>query len=73
MQAEDYSTPTVEENSQMRRTGRKRTVTDYSKLLNYDEDDEPDSNLPPSPVKRKQPTNLLRKPSRNRQKIEQNR
>ena len=51
LQAEEHPTPPVEENSQMRRTGRKRTVKDNSKLLNYDEDDEPNSNLPPLPVK----------------------
>ena len=48
-----------------RRTGRKRTVTDYKKLADYTEEDKITA-----PVKRKKPTNLLRKPSRNRQKIE---
>ena len=65
--------PPVEANPQMRRIGRKHTVKDYSKLMNYDEDEELDSKLPPSPVKHKRPTNLLWKPSRNRQKIERNR
>ena len=48
-----------------RQTGRKRQVTDYKKLADYTEDDEHTS-----PVKHKKPVNLLRKPSRYRQKIE---
>ena len=59
-----------EENTTSRRTGRKRTITDYSKLLNYDDESETERTLPKSPVKHKHPTNLLQKPSRNRQKIE---
>ena len=66
------STPNNQETLITGRTGRKRTVTDYNKLINYD-DDELDDNLSPSPLKRKRPTNLLRKPSRNRQRIECNR
>ena len=49
-------------------TGRKRTVTDYKKLADYTEEDEVTA-----PVKWKKPTNLLRKPSRNQQKIERTR
>ena len=52
--------PPEEETRQMRCTGRKRTVTDYSKLINYDKNDEIDSKLQPSPKKRKKrPINLL--------------
>ena len=72
LQTED-SVPKLQTSTNIRHTGRKRTVTDYSKLINYDDNDDLDRNLPPSPVKRKCPTNLLRKPSRNRQKIERNR
>ena len=64
------SVPKLQNTSNIRRTGRKRTVTDYSKLFNYEDNDDLGSNLPPSLAKRKRPTNLLRKPSRNRQKIE---
>ena len=67
------SVPKLQNTTNIRRSGRKLTVTDYSKLINYDDNVGLDINLPPSPVKRKRPTNLLRKPSRNRQKIEQNR
>ena len=67
------SEPKSQNTSNIRRTGRKRTVTDYSKLFTYENNDDLGSNLPPSPVKRKRPTNLLRKPSRNRQKIERDR
>ena len=67
------SVPKSQNTSNIRRTGRKRTVTDYSKLFNYEDNDDLGSNLPPSPVKQKHPTNLLRKPSRNRQKIERDR
>ena len=49
-------------------TGRKCTVTDYKKLADYTEEDEVTA-----PVKQKKPTNLLHKPSRNRQKIERTR
>ena len=63
----------LQNTSNIRRTGRKQTVTDYRKLINFDDNDDLDSNLPPSPVKRKCPTNLLRKLSRNRQKIERDR
>ena len=74
MQVGNLLEPPEEETRQMRRTGRKCTVTDYSKLINYDENDEIDSKLQPSPKKRKKrPINLLRKPSRTRQKIERNR
>ena len=59
-------------NQAPKRSCRKRTVRDYSKLLYLDEADL-DKELPPSPVKKKRPTNLLRKPSRTRQKIERNR
>ena len=67
------SVPKLQRTSNIRRTGRKRTVTDYSKLFNYEDNDDIGSNLPPSPAKRKRLTNLLRKPSRNRQKIERDR
>ena len=72
LQTED-SVPKLQTSTNIRRTSRKQTVTDYSKLINYDDNDDLDHNLPPSPVKRKCPTNLLRKLSRNRQKIERNR
>ena len=72
LQRED-SVPKLQNTTNIRCTGRKWTVTDYSKLINYDDNDDLDCNLPPSPVKRKCLTNLLRKPSRNRQKIERNR
>ena len=72
LQPED-SVPKLQNTTNIRRSGRKQTVTDYSKLINYDENEDLDSYLPPSLVKRKCPTNLLRKPSRNRQKIERNR
>ena len=52
--------PSLTEHSNTRHTGRKRTVTDYKKLADYTEEDELIA-----PVKRKKPTNLLRKPSRN--------
>ena len=68
MQAANVIRPSLDGHSKTRRTGRKRTVTDYKKLTDYDEDDEFTS-----PVKHKKPTNLLRKPSRNRQKIERTR
>ena len=71
-QTED-SVPKLQNTTNIRRSGRKRTVTDYSKLINYDDNEDLDINLPPSPVKQKCPTNLLRKPYRNRQKIERNR
>ena len=67
------SVPKVQNATNIRRSGRKLTVTDYSKIINYDDNEGLDINLPPSPVKRKRPTNLLRKPSRNRQRIERNR
>ena len=67
------SVPKSQNTSNIRRTGRKQTVTDYSKLFTYEDNDDLGSNLPPSPVKQKRPTNLLRKPSRNRQKIERDR
>ena len=51
-----------------RHTSRKRTVTDYKKLADYTDDD-----TVKHIVKRKKPTNLLRKPSRYRQKIERTR
>ena len=51
-----------------RRTSRKRPVTDYRKLADYNEDDEHSP-----PVKRKKSANLLRRPSRYRQRIEKNR
>ena len=63
-QTGDLPTPPVEVNPEIRCTGRKCTVKDYSKLLNYDDDDELDSKLPSSPVKHKRPTNLLWKTSR---------
>ena len=67
------SVPKSQNTSNIRCTGRKQTVTDYSKLFTYENNDDLGSNLPPSLVKRKCPTNLLRKPSRNRQKIERDR
>ena len=38
-------------NVTMRLTGRKCTIPDYSKLLNYDDELDIDRSLPPSPVK----------------------
>ena len=64
-QAANVTRPSLDGHSKTRHTGRKHMVTDYKKLADYDEDDEFTS-----PVKCKKPTNLLRKPSRNRQKIE---
>ena len=58
LQTED-SVPKLQNTTNIRCTGRKRTVTDYSKLINYDDNEDLDSNLPPSSVKRKRPTNLL--------------
>ena len=46
-------TPSVEEDIPMRCTGRKCTIQDYNKLVNYDDDGEIDNNLPPSPAKHK--------------------
>ena len=72
-QVDNLPKPSVEETRQMRCTGRKCTVTDYNNLINYDENDEIASKFQSSPNKRKKrPTNLLRKPSRTRQKIERN-
>ena len=62
-------TSSDEGNTPTRCTGRKCTIPDYSKVLNYDDDLEMDNTLPPYLVKWKWPTNLLRKPSRNRQKM----
>ena len=67
------SVPKVQNTTNIQCSRRKRTVTDYSKIINYDDIEGLDTNLPPSAVKRKRPTNLLQKPSRNRQKIEWNR
>ena len=58
LQTED-SVPKLQTSTNIRRTGRKQTVTDYSKLINYDVNDDLDRNLPPSLVKRKHLTNLL--------------
>ena len=59
MQVGNLLEPPEEETRQMRCTGRKRMVTDYSKLIDYDENDEIDSKLQPSPNKRKKTTNQL--------------
>ena len=59
-QADNLPRPPVEETPQMRCTGRRCTVTDYKKLINYDKNEEIDNKLPPSPKKhKKRPTNLL--------------
>ena len=74
LQPDNLPKQSVEETRQTRCTVRKRTVTDYSKLIDYDGNDEIGVNFQPSPKKRKkQPINLLRKPSRTRQRIERNR
>ena len=65
MQAANVTRPSLDVQPTTRRTGRKHMVTDYKKLADYAEDDEF-----VSPVKHKKPTNLLHKPSRNRQKLE---
>ena len=73
-QVANLSKPPLEATRQMGRTTRKRTVIDYNKLINYDEDDDISSKLQPSSKKwKKRPINLLRKPSRTRQQIERNR
>ena len=60
-QVDNLPKPPVEETRHMRRTKRKHTVTNYNKLINYDEDDDISSKLQPSPKKRKKrPINLLR-------------
>ena len=53
VQVDNLPKPADEETRQMRRTKRKHTVTDYSKLINYDEDEDISSKLQPSPKKRK--------------------
>ena len=63
------SNPDVQVSPPTGRACRKRTVTDYKKLINYGEEEELDNIV----LKRKRSTNLLRKPSRNRQRIERNR
>ena len=74
VQVDNHPNPPTEEIGQMRCTRRKCTVTDYNKLINYDDDDDIGSKLQPSPKKsKKRPINLLQKPSRTRQKIERNR
>ena len=51
VQVNNLPKPAVEETRQMRRTRRKRMVTDYNKLINYDEDEDISSKLQPSPKK----------------------
>ena len=74
VQADNRPNPPTEETGQTRHTRRKSTVTDYNKLINYDDDDDIGGKLQPSPKKQKKwLINLLRKPSRTRQRIERNR
>ena len=63
---------TSKEHTPARCTSRKHTIPNYSKLLDYDEVADEDIALPPSPVKRKRPANLLQKLAITRQRIEQN-
>ena len=58
-QVNNLPKPPVEETQQTRCTGRRRTVTDYNKLINYDENDEIGSKSQPSPKKRKKTTDQL--------------
>ena len=53
-QVANLSKPPLEATRQMGCTRRKCTVTDYNKLINYDEDDDISSKLQPSPKKRKE-------------------
>ena len=41
------SVPKVQITTNVRRSGRKRTVTDYSKIINYDDNEGVDTDLPP--------------------------
>ena len=60
VQVDNLPKPPAEETGQTRRTRRKRMVTDYNKLINYDKDDDIGSKLQPSPKKQKKwPINLL--------------
>ena len=51
VQSDNLPKPSVEETQQTRRTGRKRTVTDYNKLINYDGNDKIGIKFQPSPKK----------------------
>ena len=53
VQADNHPKPPVEETGQTKHTRRKHTVTDYKKLINYDEDDDIGSKLQTSPKKQK--------------------
>ena len=73
VQADNHPNPLTKEIKKTRHTRRKSTVNDYNKLINYADDDDTVGKLEPSPKKqKKRPIDLLRKPSRTRQRKERN-
>ena len=59
VQVNNLPKPPAKETGQMRCTRRKRTVTDYNKLINYDEDDDISIKLQTLTQKAKKMTNQL--------------